>query len=280
MSDSTGMEAAAQAAAQAQTEQSTQETQPPIDPADEVRGNPAWGEILDKTPSQLHPMMIPVFQKWDKNFQDVQTKYAPYKDYVEAGVSPDDIRQSLAITRLLNDNPRAVYDQMVATFGQEWGLTPAEAAQQIQEQQAQGVPQNEPTDYDLTQTPDISKDPRYIEMQQKVDTVAQYFAQQIQAEENANIEAALDEEIAGLEQKYGPFNKQIVFALAANGMPLEDSVKAWKAQAGPAQTPGSQFPPVMTPGGGSPSQAVDVSSLSRQDTIGLVKSWIQNANKE
>jgi len=280
MSDSTGMEAAAQAAAQAQTEQSTQETQPPIDPAEEVRGNPNWGEILDKTPSQLHPMMIPVFQRWDKNFQDVQTKFAPYKEYADSGVSPDDIRQSLAITRLLNDNPRAVFDQMVETFGQEWGLTPAEAAQQIQEQQAQGVPQNESPDYDLTQQVDLTKDPRYIEMQQKVDTVAQYFAQQIEAEERAKVEQALDEELAGLEQVHGPFNKQIVFALAANGMPLEDAVKAWKAQAAPQQAPGSQFPPVMTPGGGSPSQAVDVSSLSSQDTIGLVKSWIQNANKE
>ena len=283
MSDSTGIDAAAQAAAQAQTEQGTQETQQPIDPADEVRGNPAWGEILDKTPSQLHPMMIPVFQRWDKNFQDVQTKYAPYKDLVDGGIQPQDIQASLNVMRLLNENPRAVFDQMLTTFGPQWGVSLAEAqAQQNQEQQAQGVPQDSTTDYDLSQSGfDISKDPRYQEMQQKVDTVAQFFAQQIEADEKRQIEEALDREVAELEAKHGQFNKQIVFALAANGMPLEQAVETWKGQAAQMQpAPGSNFPPVMTPGGGSPSQAVDVSSLSSQDTIGLVKSWIQNAKKE
>ena len=91
MSENAGIEGAAESAA-------PQDAEAPLPPSpeDQVRGNPAWGEILDKTPSQLHPMMIPVFQKWDKNFQDVQSRYAPYKDYVDNNVSPDDIGQVAA----------------------------------------------------------------------------------------------------------------------------------------------------------------------------------------
>jgi len=278
MSENAGIEGAVESAA-------PQDAAPEVSvpsPEDVVRGNPAWGEILDKTPSQLHPMMIPVFQKWDKNFQDVQTRYAPYKDYVDNNVSPDDIGQALQITHLLNNNPRAVFDEMVKTFGETWGVSVQEAQQAVA-QQIQGVPEND--SYDLSQGAqqqyDITKDPRYQEMQQKVDTVANYWASQIQEQENREVEEALDREVEALEQKYGQFNKQIVYSLAANGMPLEQAVQVWKNDAISRQpSPGSNYPPVMTPGGGSPSQAVDVSSLSSKDTIGLVKSWIQQANKE
>jgi len=278
MSENAGIEGAAESAA-------PQDAEAPLPPSpeDQVRGNPAWGEILDKTPSQLHPMMIPVFQKWDKNFQDVQSRYAPYKDYVDNNVSPDDIGQALQITHLLNNNPRAVFDEMVKTFGETWGVSVQEAQQAVA-QQLQGVPQNTDS-YDLSegaqQQFDITKDPRYQEMQQKVDTVANYWASQIQEQENAEVEAALDREVEALEQKYGQFNKQIVYSLAANGMPLEQAVQVWKNDVTTRQpSPGSNYPPVMAPGGGSPSQAVDVSSISSKDTIGLVKSWIQQANKE
>jgi len=263
-------------------QQTTGPETPQVDPAEVVKGNPAWGEILDKTPAALHPMMTPVFEKWDKNFQEVQTKYAPYKDFVDQGITPEQINQSLQVLQLLNTQPRTVYDQMVATFGDEWGLTKQEAEQVAQQVQGQ---QEQTPEYDLSQQQsnviDIEKDPRFVQMRQQMDTMAQYLAGQIQQTEQQQVEEALDKEVAGLEQKYGQFNKQIVFALAANGMPLEQAVQTWKQEvAQNTPRPGSNFPPVMTPGGGTPSQAVDVTSLNNKDTIGLVKSWIANANKE
>jgi len=285
MSDTTGVEGVAEsAAAQQVTDQATENQPQQVDPAEVVRGNPAWGEILDKTPKALHPMMTPVFEKWDKNFQEVQTKYAPYKDFVDQGITPDQIGQSLQVLQLLNNNPRAVYDQMVQTFGEEWGLTPAQAEAAAQ-QVVQGQ-QETPANFDLSQGQDsnvidIEKDPRFVQMKQQVDTVAQYLAGEIQAKQQQEVEAALDQEVAELEGRHGQFNKQIVFALAANGTPLEQAVLAWKQDVQQRQpAPGSNFPPVMTPGGGSPSQAVDVTALNNKDTIGLVKSWIANANKE
>lgn len=278
MTDSTGVEGVAEAAAAQQTTDAATE----VSPAEVVAGNPAWGEILDKTPSALHPMMTPVFEKWDKNFQDVQTKYAPYKEFVEQGVTPETIQQSLQITRLLNENPRAVYDQMVETFKDEWGLTQKQAEVAAADA-VQGQQEAQSLDLGQSEVFDITKDPRFIELQKKNDIVAEYFATQIQEQENTKAEAALDAEIAQVKQDKGAFNERLVFSLvAANpGMTIAQAVDIWKQDVTSRQpTPGSNFPPVMSPGGGSPSQAVDVASLNNKDTIGLVKSWILNSNKE
>ena len=282
MSDTTGVEGVAEAAAAQQTTDAAQT--PQVDAAEVVKGNPAWGEILDKTPAALHPMMTPVFEKWDKNFQEVQTKYAPYKEYVDKGVTPETINQSLQIMRLLNENPRAVFDQMVETFKDEWGLTQQQAEQAAAEQ-VQGQQENPPS-LDLGQQEnvfDITKDPRFIELQKKNDIVANYFATQIQQQEEAEANAALDQEIAKVKEDKGPFNERIVFSLvAANpGMSISDAVDIWKAEltANRQAAPGANYPPVMSPGGGVPSQAVDVTSLNNKDTVSLVKSFIQHSKE-
>lgn len=286
MSDTTGVEGVAEAAAAQETTDAA--VSPEISGAEVVKGNPAWGEILDKTPAALHPMMTPVFEKWDKNFQDVQTKYAPYKDYVDQGVAPETINQSLQIMRLLNENPRAVFDQMVETFKDEWGLN-QQQAEQAAAQQVQGQQETPPSlDFGQEGVYDISKDPRFVEQQQKLDVMANFFATQIQQQEQAQQEEAanqaLDTEIAQVKQAKGNFNERIVFSLvAANpGMSIADAVDIWRADlsANARPAPGANYPPVMSPGGGSPSQAVDVTALNDKDTIGLVKSWIANSNKE
>ena len=287
MSDTTGVEGVAEAAAAQETTDAA--VTPEVSGAEVVRGNPAWGEILDKTPSALHPMMTPVFEKWDKNFQEVQTKYAPYKTYVDQGVAPETIDQSLQIMRLLNENPRAIFDQMVETFKDEWGLN-QQQAEQAAAQQVQGQPEQTPPSLDLGQENvyDITKDPRFVELKQQQDVLANYLTTQIQQQEAAAQEEAankaLDTEIAKVKQEKGNFNERIVFSLVASnpGMSIADAVDIWKADlsANARPAPGANYPPVMSPGGGSPSQAVDVTALNNKDTIGLVKSWIANSNKE
>lgn len=239
--------------------------------------NPAWNDLLGVLPDPFKPLVTPHLKKWDQNFSSVQAKYKPYDTFIEQGINPEDLANAHQIYRVLNDNPRAIYDRMVETFGEEWGInrsTPPVA-------QAQGqnsVAEEETFDFGNTH-PGLENDPKYQELAANQKILVEYFYGQQQAQLQAEEDAKLEAEVAGLKAKYGDFPEDVVFSLALNGkMTLEQAInRVMQLSGGGQQQPSSNIPQIMPTNGGIPSNAIDVTSLSPKDTRGLALSFINSS---
>ena len=274
-------EVADAAAAQATTDSATVGSNANSGENYDVSTNPAWQPVLDKLPGPYQELIKPHFAEWDKNFQKVQESYNPWKQFAEAGVTPDAVMESLQLRQLASSEQgiRQIYDNIVEQFGQQWGLTPQQAQQAIQQATQQGNnPQGQP-ELDLG-LEDI--DPRYVpvekyeELKKNLEIVGNYLAsgeaQKQQAEQQAKIDAEIDSEVEQLKNKYGPAltekNLHMIYQLAAGSQDnsLIPAAEALFGAIGTQAQSVSRVPTIMAPGGGTPSNAVDVTSLNREDT--------------
>lgn len=240
--------------------------------------NPAWDAMLQVIPETLRPGVVPYLRKWDENYQKVATDYAPFKEFTKNGVTPDNITEALQVREILLNNPRFLYDRMVQQFGSEWGVDakPQEETTKPSED-AEGV-----ADFG----DDITKHPKFQEVAQQNQVIAQYLLAQENAKQAAAEDAALDQEWRGYAAKYpqltNPDVERTIFSVAAaQGLSLENAVNWYlstpmgKMQASNGQT---RAPNVMPTSGGVPSTAVDVGKLSDTDTRKLVTEFI-NASR-
>lgn len=252
--------------------------QPTVEPSESAL-NPAWSDVLNVIPEAFVPLVTPHLSKWDANFQKVQDSYKPFEPFVNDGVSPEDIQNALSVLNVLNNNPRAVYDRMVDTFGEEWGLS---TQQPIVGVPSQGQVGSAATaeEVDFGDYSNIENHPRFQELLNNQKAIAEFFVSQRQQEENAAADAQLEQELTTLRSKHGDFDEQIVLSLAAGGMSLEAAVQKYASIANSVrqQTTNKNFPQIVPTGGSVPSQAVDVASLSDKDTRGLALAFL-NANK-
>src|SRR6185503_19536475 len=88
--------------------------------------NPAWQPLMEVIPTQFASQVTPILQQWDKGVQDrfqtVQSTYAPYKDFVDQGVKPEEIQAARALMQALEADPRSFYDRMGQYYAEQWGL--------------------------------------------------------------------------------------------------------------------------------------------------------------
>jgi len=233
--------------------------------------NPAWGELLGVLPDPFKPLVTPHLRKWDKNFTEVQAKYKPFDSFIEQGVNPEDLTNAYQVFRVLNDNPRAIYDRMVETFGAEWGLNNPSPIAPVQ---GQNSPVEE--ELDFSNFPGIENDPKFKELMKNQEVLAQYLFAQEQAKKEAEADQALATELDNLRTKYGDFPEDIVMGLAVSGMSLEKAVQRATQLTGQQRTAPSA-PQIMPTNGGLPSNAIDVTSLTPKDTRGLALSFINSS---
>jgi len=233
--------------------------------------NPAWNELLGVLPDPFKPLVTPHLRKWDKNFTEVQTKYKPFDSFIEQGINPEDLTNAYQVFKVLNDNPRAIYDRMVETFGAEWGLNNASVAPVVQ---GPNSPVEE--ELDFNSFPGMENDPKFKELMKNQEVLAQYLYAQEQAKKEAEADQALATELDNLRTKYGDFPEDIVMGLAVSGMPLEKAVQRATQVAG-QQRPAPSAPQIMPTNGGLPSNAVDVTSLTPKDTRGLALAFINSS---
>ena len=274
-------EVADAAAAQATTDSATPVGESNSGDSYDVSTNPAWQPVLDKLPGPYQELIKPHFAEWDKNFQKVQESYNPWKQFADAGVNPQTVMEALQLRQLANSEQgvRQIYDQIVAQYGQQWNLTPAQAEQAVNaELQKQQTPQGNnsqgQTELDLGLE---EIDPRYVpvekyeELKKNLGIVGEYLATQEAQKQQQQIDSEIDAEVEQLKQKYGAAltddKLMMVYKLAA-GAQDNSLIPAAEALFGAIgqQAPQPGLPRVMAPGGGTPSNAVDVTSLSRDDT--------------
>jgi hypothetical protein len=248
--------------------------------------NPAWGELLGVLPSSLHGQVKPFLEKWDKGVNDrftqVQSKYSPYNEFLS--VDPQQIQASLQLAQMIATDPRGFYDRMTNHYGSEWGL--ADQGQQDTDSA---------DDYSLDglddeEGDDLANNPLIQQLKEQQDTIANFLASQVQREQEAAQQAAVEDagkqiqtELGNIATKYAvesipPQAEKMMISLALQneGMTLEQAAEEvmplFAAQGRP------QAPRIIAPGGGVPSNNLDTAKMGKQDTVSLVTQMLAQAN--
>jgi hypothetical protein len=97
-----------------------------------VKAHPAHEKLLSELPEAWHAKVTPHLQEWDRNVQTQLEKYTPYKQFVEEGVDPNFIVQSMQLARAIADDPVTVHGNLTNALMQQ-GLLREEAEQYASE---------------------------------------------------------------------------------------------------------------------------------------------------
>lgn len=250
------------------------EVQGDVSPAGETAPgpNPAWNDVLSVLPEQFHSVVTPHFQQWDQAAQkrieqanQSVSQFEPFKPFLENGISPEDLEQGLQLMYQINQDPKAVYEAL----GQAYNLTPAQVEAVIE---GEGEEEEEPQNF---------QDPRYDQLQQGLDLVAQTLLQQEQQKISAQADVELDAELNSLREKFGTFDERYVLSLVANGATMEEAATAYQSltQNILQQNPRPFAPSVMGNSGGGtglPSQAIDPRTLGDKERRALVAQMLKD----
>lgn len=192
------------------------------------KNNPAWEPILSVVPEPLHAQIIPHLSKTDKHVQELQQKFAPYRGFIEQGIDPEMINQSLLLGQAIQQNPQAVYDQMREQFG----LTHEQAIDAMNEatedDESQGFDDEEYGDPDDSEFEfDVESHPAFVAMQEQLEQLQsirqeqETIALQNKIAEEVNQEWQEIEKIAGgpLTQAVKEDIMQRALHIAGDGLP-------------------------------------------------------------
>jgi NACalpha-BTF3-like transcription factor len=244
-------------------------------PADNGGGesfNPAWQPLVEKLPEGYVPMIAPTLREWDSNFQKVQTEYAPWKQFTEQGVAPDQVQTALQVANLLQTNPRFVYDKMMEQYGEEWGVNSVQGTEEEEfDEQEEG-------------TYALERDPAFQQTQAQLGAIAQFQQAQMEQQARAQIDAEIDRDFKKVSEKYGELSQDDISMIVsvATSQNLSVPQAAEKvftfAPRQQGQQQQSSLPNVVPPGGGMPAAVVNPANLNGQDTRRMVENILRNAN--
>lgn len=236
--------------------------------------NPAWNDVLSVLPEQFHNVVTPHFQQWDQSAQQrieqVNSQlgqFEPYKPFVDNGISPEDLEQGIRLMYELNTNPQAVYEAIAEAHN--FGGNGEQESEIEPEEGEEGAFQ----------------DPRFDNLQQGLDLVAQVLLEDQNKKIQAQAEADLESELTALREKHGDFDEAYVLSLMANDISAEDAIAAFQglSQNILQKNPRPFAPSVMGNSGGGtglPSQAIDPRKLSGKDTRSLVEQMLRASAAE
>ena len=286
MSDIAGQEstseytgAATEAPAESiQTEDHSTEQQP---------SNPFWGEVEKLTGPNVYKLIQPHLAKADtearQRVESVNQSYAPWKQLVDQGITPEHVTQSIGVVRQLNDpqGQLQIYESL-RNFLQENGRLPDQ--QELQEQ--------------VEEDTDPENDPRFDNLAKQQQAIVQFLQAQQQREQQAQItqeaDAWADNEWKRVTQAHPELSRedladvaQILAAQTNRGEEpnLDNAVAAFSAMRDRIRTtprPGQNAPRIPSGvGGGTPQGgAIDPSNLSKDQRRELVAQMLQRGNQQ
>lgn len=250
-------------------------------------GHPAWQEILSAIPESLHESIRPTLENWDKGvttrLETVQSQYAPYKSFLDNGVSPEELEAGTQLINALNADPA----KFVENLRDYYKLG----------ESGQGQSQSQGQEVDLSEYgEDLTSHPQFKQLQQMQEQLAQQLqaGQQAQQEKDAEIwiesrKAQISDQLN--EQKIEPdwdyiLNRANAEAMKTNNFDkaLDNATSAYVALVSkyrPAvAAPTAQVPVVMPPNGAVPKTNFNSASLSEDDRKKLMIQMLQQAYKE
>ncbi len=260
--------------------------------------NPAWNDILQALPEDLHTVVKPMLEQWDSTVQDkiqqVHKQYEPYKPLVEHEVDMDYIDQAIYIAQQLENNPQEVIDRAIEAF-------------KLPYQKGEAVSINnggagDPNPFENTDLEDISQHPQFKAVMDQLGQLNSQFEKTQQETQAQQQQRQLEEYIEGLHK--GPngetveFDDMYVAALISAGVKGEKAVEQFQqtvnqhaaklaeAQQNP-NSGGQQQQQQFTvlggeSGGGSgiPNNPPDFAHMKRNDLNDVVKQMLANSQNQ
>lgn len=241
--------------------------------------NPAWNDLMGIIPSQLHSQVTPHLSQWDKNYQDginkVHSQYEAYKPYLENEIGPEQINYGLQLMYALEQNPRGVLEALAEANG----VSIQEAAEALEEQQGQG--ETDPNE------PEWLNHPKFQELNQMVETMAQLMVQQNQTVEDQQEDEALAQELDALHEEHGDFDEDWVLTKVMTAMQrgqemsIADAVQAYhEHEQSILQNARKPGPKVLSANGNAPDNQISKEDLAKEGTRkNLVIQMLQGAQQ-
>lgn len=153
--------------------------------------NPAWNPLLEKIPTPFHKEVAPYLKEWDSNYNKVQSQVTPFKPFIEQGVTPESIQQSLRLAQMIQANPRAIYDEL----GNRFGFATSGQGQEVDEDD------DEDEDTDGIDNP--LDNPALAPILQRQQQMEEYLAEQVRVQQERELDQQIQNEWQSLEKKHG-----------------------------------------------------------------------------
>jgi hypothetical protein len=262
------------------------EGQPPAGGQGQGQGDPAgqYAGYLKGVPEQFHGQLLDGFKRtdghWQKQLQDVQSRYQPYEQILSA-YQPDQLQAATDLLGYLQADPATAVAELQAALG-------------LGQQADQGGVQSGETYDDDDGQQQFQLPAEYVQRLDQMEQLLTMLAQQtIDQRNEAQVETeagSLDDE---LRQAYGEgYDELSDYAWKALVSLLEHEDANTPAEAvaifrqhmgalagGQQQTPGATAV-VMPAGGGMPSNQVDPRTLDKNGRKEMVLSMLQAANQQ
>lgn len=261
-------------------------------------GHPAWQEILKDIPPEYHAFIKPKLAEWDagvqKKIEDTRAEFSDlleFKNLVDNNISPEYVEQAIALADQLQADPKKVVEQV----NEAWKLGFVDSTQITTPPSAgDGTEDNL---LGLDNEIDITKHPKWAEMESKLNELETAHQTASEAEEEAANLKAFETYLTGLKEetlaKNLPFDETFVTALIAQGVDGEEAVKQFHtiiASAGVTIDPNAttttdkteDTPPVVigtegTTGGGLPDGSINMGTLSKNDLNSTIEQLLGQA---
>lgn len=250
----------------------------------EEKYNPAWQEMMGAVPESLHPLITPHLKKWDDNFSQVQSRYAPYKPLLEKNVPYEQIDRALQLANYLNTQPELVYQELHNRYGQQSGQGQQENNENEEDNFDDEEQENLQTQYDL------ESDPRWIAQQQQMQAMQNFLAERYQQEQDDILNQEINNEWAALETSSGQkfdedtrveiINRAIQIAdrEGPNAVPdLSKGYQAYNAFVSKVRNEkaNNTAPDVLGGNGGLPVQKVNYGEMNANDRQNRIAAMVQ-----
>ena len=161
----------------------------------ELKSHPAYDKLLSEIPTAWHEKVIPHLQEQDRNFQQQLEKYTPYKEYVDNGVDPAYIEQSIQIAQAIAEDPVGIHQNLTRALMQK-GLLQEEAedvAEDMMEEFADNLSED--------QLPESFKR-ELAQRDEKLNSLEEYIQNQEFERDTAAEYQAIEAEFAGIRDVY------------------------------------------------------------------------------
>lgn len=265
------------------TEENSLVEQEPQQQAEEHENgyNPVFEPIRQELGLQfesIKPHLLEIEKGFNSGITKANSKYDPWKQFDEQGITPDAVTQGFATLQRINDDPVGTY-QALQKFLEENGRMP-----ETQAEVKQAIDKADEEDDLLSDS-----DKKIAELQQKLEEQQQFLQAQAEQQEMEKLQAAADQSVA---QEYDAFEKahpelsaedrneiyQRHYQYAASGpqniRPLEDVAKEYLGLVNrirSAPRPNDSAPRLPGAGGGVPTgQRKPMDQLSREESQDLL----------
>lgn len=229
------------------------------------------GDFLSNVPEADRAVVSRYIKDWDsgvtKRFQEIHNQYAPYKELGDV----EQLRQAIEVYDLLDNSPEVVYETLKQHFAE--GTQPGQVPQNFQgvgQQNQQPLDQHNPA---IQQALEPYLSPLQSKIQEQealMSKMAEVILQGNQQQQEAAEDRALDQYMAELRERHGPFDERAILMGLYEGKDGDAAVKEWKdsIQQYIPQPANHQIPPPLM-GGSTPSDSVDIGAMSDKDVKAL-----------